>query len=326
MVNKFGIKKHELFLGITILIIGGYLTFASPDFMTLGNIYDLINNYAMLTILACGLFIVLISGGIDISFPAMTIISQYVMVTLIQNTTGNFALAFALSGGIGLLLGVVNSILVNRLSVPSIIITISTLNIFYGLLLYLTKGVWLYSYPAWFEQGVMLFKFTAADGYDYGLSLQILTLIVVVALTGIIMNKTSIGRMIYAMGGNREAASRMGFGIFKLQLFVYGYMGLMSGVAGVVQSATVLTVAPDSLLGYELTVLAAVVLGGTSIIGGRGTLLGTLLGVILLAVLQNGLNLLGISSYWHTVVTGLVIVISISTTAWGQRKTQGVAL
>ncbi|MEH4798036.1 ABC transporter permease [Atlantibacter hermannii] len=326
MVNKFGIKKHELFLGITILIIGGYLTFASPDFMTLGNIYDLINNYAMLTILACGLFIVLISGGIDISFPAMTIISQYVMVTLIQNTTGNFALAFALSGGIGMLLGVVNAILVNRLSVPSIIITISTLNIFYGLLLYLTKGVWLYSYPAWFEQGVMLFKFTAADGYDYGLSLQILTLIVVVALTGIIMNKTSIGRMIYAMGGNREAASRMGFGIFKLQLFVYGYMGLMSGVAGVVQSATVLTVAPDSLLGYELTVLAAVVLGGTSIIGGRGTLLGTLLGVILLAVLQNGLNLLGISSYWHTVVTGLVIVISISTTAWGQRKTQGVAL
>lgn len=326
MVNKFGIKKHELFLGITILIIGGYLTFASPDFMTLGNIYDLINNYAMLTILACGLFIVLISGGIDISFPAMTIISQYVMVTLIQNTTGNFALAFALSGGIGLLLGVVNAILVNRLSVPSIIITISTLNIFYGLLLYLTKGVWLYSYPARFEQGVMLFKFTAADGYDYGLSLQILTLIVVVALTGIIMNKTSIGRMIYAMGGNREAASRMGFGIFKLQLFVYGYMGLMSGVAGVVQSATVLTVAPDSLLGYELTVLAAVVLGGTSIIGGRGTLLGTLLGVILLAVLQNGLNLLGISSYWHTVVTGLVIVISISTTAWGQRKTQGVAL
>ncbi|WP_312982746.1 ABC transporter permease [Atlantibacter sp.] len=326
MVNKFGIKKHELFLGITILIIGGYLSFASPDFMTLGNIYDLINNYAMLTILACGLFIVLISGGIDISFPAMTIISQYVMVTLIQNTTGNFALAFALSGGIGLLLGVVNAILVNRLSVPSIIITISTLNIFYGLLLYLTKGVWLYSYPEWFEQGVMLFKFTAADGYDYGLSLQILTLIVVVALTGIIMNKTSIGRMIYAMGGNREAASRMGFGIFKLQLFVYGYMGLMSGVAGVVQSATVLTVAPDSLLGYELTVLAAVVLGGTSIIGGRGTLLGTLLGVILLAVLQNGLNLLGISSYWHTVVTGLVIVISISTTAWGQRKTQGVAL
>ncbi|MDU1025663.1 MAG: ABC transporter permease, partial [Leclercia adecarboxylata] len=155
------------------------------------------------------------------------------------------------------------------------------------------------------------------------LALPIITLLVVVTLTGFIMNKTSIGRMIYAMGGNREAASRMGFGIFKMQLFVYGYMGLMSGVAGVVQSATVLTVAPDSLLGYELTVLAAVVLGGTSIVGGRGTLLGTLLGVILLAMIQNGLNLLGISSYWHTVVTGVVIVTSISMTAWSQRKGQG---
>ncbi|MEG1209878.1 MAG: ABC transporter permease [Leclercia sp.] len=323
MVKITGVKSHELFLGLTIIVIGGYLSFASNDFLTFGNLYDLVNNYAMLTILACGLFIVLISGGIDISFPAMTIIAQYVMVTLIQGTSGNFALAFALSGGLGLLLGLINATLVNRLKVPSIIITISTLNIFYGLLLYLTKGVWLYSYPAWFEEGVMLFKFTAADGYDYGLSLPILTLIVVVALTGFIMNKTSIGRMIYAMGGNREAASRMGFGIFKLQLFVYGYMGLMSGVAGVVQSSTVLTVAPDSLLGYELTVLAAVVLGGTSIVGGRGTLLGTLLGVILLAVLQNGLNLLGISSYWHTVVIGVVIVTSISMTAWSQRKGQG---
>ncbi|MEQ4674352.1 ABC transporter permease [Providencia vermicola] len=324
MVNKLGIKGHELFLGIIIIIISGYLSFASDDFMTLSNIYDLVNNYAMLTILACGLFIVLISGGIDISFPAMTIISQYIMVTLIQGTTGNFALAFALSGGVGLLLGLVNAILVNRLKVPSIIITISTLNIFYGLLLYLTKGIWLYSYPEWFEQGILLFKFTAADSYDYGLSLQILTVLAVIILTAFVMNKTSIGRMIYAMGGNKEAASRMGFGIFKLQLFVYGYMGLMSGVAGVVQSATVLTVAPDSLLGYELTVLAAVVLGGTSIIGGRGTLLGTLLGVTLLAVLQNGLNLLGISSYWHTVVTGLVIVVSISMTAWSQHKSREV--
>lgn len=99
----------------------------------------------------------------------------------------------------------------------------------------------------------------------------------------------------------------MGFSILKLQLFVYGYMGFLSGIAGVVQSYTVLTVAPDSLLGYELTVLAAVVLG-----------------VILLAILQNGLNLPGISSYWHTVVIGLVIVISICVTAWGQRHKVGI--
>lgn len=320
MVNKALWLRHETLLIITIIIMMAIFSLNSSDFLTFGNIYDLINNYAMLLILSCGLFIVLISGGIDISFPAMTIISQYLMVTLLLKFGGNFLVAFLIAGGVGTLLGLINAVLVNRLKVPSIIITISTLNIFYGLLLYFSKGTWLYKYPPWFENGLTLFTFTAADGNDYGLNLPIMTLIVVLVVTGLLMKRTRIGRQIYALGGNREAASRLGFGIFKLQLFVYGFMGLLSGVAGVVQSYTVMTVAPDSLLGYELTVLAAVVLGGTSIIGGRGSLLGTVLGVILLAVLQNGLNLLGISSYWHMVITGVVIVVSISSTAWSQRS------
>ena len=297
------LKRHEFWLGMFIIALCLLLGWRSEEFFTFGNIYDLANNYAMLTILACGLFVVLIAGGIDISFPAMTIV---------------------LAGGIGVLLGLVNALLVNRLRVPSIIITISTLNIFYGLLLWLSKGVWLYDFPPWFEKGVMLFKYTDADGYDYGLGLPLLTMIAVVLLTAFIMNFTTVGRKIYAMGGNRESASRVGFSVLRLQLFVYGYMGLMSGAAGVVQAWTVMTVAPDSLLGYELTVLAAVVLGGTSLIGGRGTLTGTLLGVILLAVMQNGLNLLGVSSYWQTLITGAIIVVSISVTAWSQHQNRSL--
>ncbi|MEH2744166.1 ABC transporter permease, partial [Klebsiella pneumoniae] len=272
------LKRHEFWLGMFIIALCLLLGWRSEEFFTFGNLYDLANNYAMLTILACGLFVVLIAGGIDISFPAMTIIAQYGMVVMLQKVGGNFAVAFVLAGGIGVLLGLVNALLVNRLRVPSIIITISTLNIFYGLLLWLSKGVWLYDFPPWFEKGVMLFKYTDADGYDYGLGLPLLTMIAVVLLTAFIMNFTTVGRKIYAMGGNRESASRVGFSVLRLQLFVYGYMGLMSGAAGVVQAWTVMTVAPDSLLGYELTVLAAVVLGGTSLIGGRGTLTGTLLG------------------------------------------------
>ncbi len=110
-------------------------------------------------------------------------------------------MAFVLAGGIGVLLGLVNALLVNRLRVPSIIITISTLNIFYGLLLWLSKGVWLYDFPPWFEKGIMLFKYTDADGYDYGLGLPLLTMIAVVLLTAFIMNFTTVGRKIYAMGG-----------------------------------------------------------------------------------------------------------------------------
>ncbi|MDC0609623.1 ABC transporter permease [Vibrio sp.] len=318
------LKKNEAILFCTIVLIALVITAMTPEFLTVGNIYDLLNNYAMLTILACGLFIVLISGGIDISFPATTIISQYVMVLAINAFTSNFVVAFAISGCIGLLLGLTNALLVNKLRVPSIIITISTLNVFYGLLLFLSKGEWLYKYPRWFEDGITLFRFTASDGYDYGLTLPMIVTVVVVTITSFVMNKTSIGRQIFAVGGNSEAASRVGFSILKVQLFAYGYLGLLAGIAGVVQSYTILTVAPDSLLGYELTVLAAVVLGVTSIIGGRGSLFGTILGVILIALIQNGLNLLGVSSYWHTVITGGVILVSISTTAWRQRK-EGVS-
>lgn len=314
------IKKNEFLLFVIILMIAFFITMMTPEFLTIGNVYDLFNNYAMLTILACGLFIVLISGGIDISFPATTIISQYIMVLTINSITGNFILAFMISGCIGLILGLLNAILVNKLRVPSIIITISTLNVFYGLLLFLSKGEWLYKYPRWFEDGITLFRFTAGDGYEYGLTLPMMITIIVVSFTSFIMNKTSIGRQLYAFGGNQEAASRVGFSTIKIQMFAYGYLGLLAGVAGVVQSYTILTVAPDSLLGYELTVLAAVVLGGTSIIGGKGSLLGTILGVLLIALIQNGLNLLGVSSYWHTIITGSVILVSISTTAWRQKR------
>ncbi|HDX1090016.1 TPA: ABC transporter permease [Pasteurella multocida] len=307
-----------LFIILTTLAIT--LSIYTDHFATIENIYDITNNYSMLMILSCGLFIILLSGGIDISFPAMTIISQYIMISFISHYDIGFINVFLISSVVGTLLGFTNAILVNKLNVPSIIITISTLNIFYGALLYITKGVWLYDYPEWFQEELVFFKSVAQDGSTYGLSFQIIIALFAVLLTGIIVKKLTIGRQIYALGGNKDAASRIGFNILKLHLFAYGYMGLMSGLAGIVQSYTVQSVAPDSLLGYELTVLAAVVLGGTSLTGGKGTLLGTVMGVALLAIIQNGLNLLNVSSYWQMVITGCIIILSISLNALTNRK------
>ncbi len=307
-------------LFITLAILAIILSIWTDDFATIENIYDITNNYSMLMILSCGLFIVLLSGGIDISFPAMTIISQYIMISLISHYEIGFLGVFFISCSIGILLGFVNAILVNKLNVPSIIITISTLNIFYGTLLYITKGVWLYDYPEWFQEEIIFFKSVAEDGFTYGLSFQIIIALFAILLTGIIITKLTVGRQIYALGGNKDATSRIGFSILKLHLFAYGYMGLMSGLAGIVQSYTVQSVAPDSLLGYELTVLAAVVLGGTSLTGGKGSLLGTVMGVALLAIIQNGLNLLNVSSYWQMVITGCIIILSISLNAITNRK------
>ena len=314
------IGQHEFWLGLLVVALAVGLSISTDEFFSLGNLTDVATSYAILGILACGLFVVLISGGIDISFPAMTAIAQYAMASWVIAHGGNFALALVIAMAVGLLLGLINGFLVYWLRVPAIIITIATLNVYYGLLVYATKGTWLYGFPDWFMNGINWLSFTAADGYDYGLTLPLLCLAAVIIFTAVLMNYTRLGRQIYAMGGNRDAASRLGLNLVKLHFYVYGYMGILAGVAAVVQAQITQSVAPNSLLGYELTVLAAVVLGGTSMSGGRGTLTGTLLGVVLLAFLQNGLTLLSVSSYWHTVFSGVIILVSISATAWNEKR------
>ncbi|WP_058911431.1 ABC transporter permease [Entomohabitans teleogrylli] len=314
------IGQHEFWLGLLVVALAVGLTLRTDEFLTLGNLTDMATSYAILGILACGLFVVLIAGGIDISFPAMTAIAQYAMASWVIAHGGNFLLALGIAVAVGLLLGLINGFLVYWLRVPAIIITIATLNLYFGLLVYATKGTWLYGFPDWFMNGINWFSFTAADGYDYGLTLPLLCLGGVIIFTAVLMNYTRLGRQIYAMGGNRDAASRLGLNLMRLHFYVYGYMGILAGIAAVVQAQITQSVAPNSLLGFELTVLAAVVLGGTSMTGGRGTLTGTLLGVILLAFLQNGLTLLGVSSYWHTVFSGAIILLSISATAWNEKR------
>lgn len=313
------ISHHEFWLGLLIVLLALGLSLRTSEFLTLGNLTDVATSYAILGILACGLFVVLIAGGIDISFPAMTAIAQYVMASTLLAHGGNFFSAFAIAIGCGLLLGMINGLLVYLLRVPAIIITIATLNLFYGLLVWMTNGTWLYGFPEWFMNGINWLSFTASDGYEYGLTLPLLCLLGVFVLTGVLMNFTRFGRQIYAMGGNRESASRLGINLRSLHLAVYGYMGVLAGVAAVVQAQTTQSVAPNSLVGYELTVLAAVVLGGASMSGGRGTLIGTLLGVLLLAFLQNGLTLMAVSSYWHMVFSGVIILVSVSATAWNEK-------
>jgi simple sugar transport system permease protein len=242
------------------------------------------------------------------------------MATTLIRHGGGWWLTFLIPIAIGITLGAMNALLVYTLRVHSIIITIATLNIFYGVLIFLTGGKWIYNFPEWFAQGLSLFDFAAASGKIYSFSLSIIVLVAAIAITGFILNKTSVGRQIYAMGGNTEAAKRMGFNLLGLHFFVYCYMGFLAGTAGLVQAQLVQTVAPNSMVGRELEVVAAVVLGGTSLAGGAGTLLGTVLGVALIAIMSNGLTLMGVSSYWHQVVIGLIILGSVSITAFNRKR------
>jgi simple sugar transport system permease protein len=321
---------HEFQLLIVIIVIVVGLSIASPGFFTLQNLLDLLTSYAFSGILAAGLLVVLVSGKIDISFTAVASVAQYAAIAV-----GNAypaigpAGVFALAAIVGMALGLVNAVLVSGLNMSSIIVTIGTLNVFYGLLIFVTGGKYIFALPAELADGIYWVFHTDAAGNDYALNLQIVALLAMFVVTWPLLRFTNIGRQIYAVGSNSDAARRVGISLLRINLVVFGFMGFAAGIASIVQAQLAQTVMPMVLVGRELDVLAAVVLGGASITGGSGTVLGTALGLILLAIIQNGLILLGVPSYWSQLSTGVVILVAVSLVAWQRgraaRPVAGVA-
>ncbi len=319
------LHKHETYVFLAFFFLSAVITAINPSYISPENIFDLLKSYSFIGILSIGVLVVLISGGIDISFTAVATIGEYVMAVVITKYTGNIALAFAIAIVIGMLLGLVNASLIYFFNIPTVIATIGTLNIFYGLLIVFSRGVWIYTLPPWFAKFAEIRVFTLynSNGIPYGLSIITVIWILVVVFAAVVLRFTVLGRNLYALGGcgmDKSAAKRAGINIFKIQVFVYTFIGFTAGVAGVVQALLVQTVAPNSIVGKELDVIAAVVLGGASLSGGKGTITGTLLGVALLAALSNGLTLMRVPSYWYDVSIGLVILLSVSASALQQKR------
>jgi simple sugar transport system permease protein len=311
--------KTEAALGAAIVITAIVLSLSSPYFLTVPNLVDLIEAYAVTTILAAGVFVVLVSGGIDISFTATASAAQYLAATLIVSHNVPAVPALALAALLGIAMGSINALLTYHLRVVSIIVTIATSSIYYALLIYFTDAQEIYNLPDWWSNGVSFFRTETAAGDIVKITLPIVVMIAVLALTHYLMNRTGIGRQVYAFGGNPEAASRVGIGVLKVQLFAYGYLGLLAAIAGFIQAGRVHQAVPTAMNGTELNVLAVAILGGASLVGGIGSTGGVILGVLFLAMLQNGLNLLGVSSYFFGVVTGLAILVSITMTGLAEK-------
>jgi simple sugar transport system permease protein len=311
-------KRNEFYIFVVLIVLSLILTLINPTFLTFNNIFDLLRNNSFLGILALGELIVLISGGIDVSFTAITTVSQYIMGLIITSYyLDNIFLTFLIPIPIGIILGLINAVIIYLTKVHPVIITIATLNIYYGLLIFFTGGKWMYSFPPSFTNFayVKVFQISTPEGIT-GLSIFTLFWFLLAILTWVILRCSPIGRKIYAYGGNAEAARRAGFNILNIHLFIYGYMGLLSGIAGFVHAQLGQIIQPNAIVGQELDVIAAVILGGASISGGSGSVLGTILGVLLFAVIKNGLILMKLPSYWHQVVVGLIIAIAASFTAY----------
>jgi simple sugar transport system permease protein len=323
MKNIFA--RHETYVLIAIVIFSIIITLINPSFFTLENFFDLLKSYSLMGTFAIGMLFVLISGGIDISFTATATVSGYVVALLLLSMGEklNIVWIFLIAGTIGIILGLINAAIIYFFKIPSIITTIATLNIYYGILTVTSSGKWLYGFPTWFGDFATqrVFTFTSPEGTPYGLSIITAIWLGIMLISWWILRYTILGRSIYAMGGNAISAQRAGLNIFGLTAFVYGFMGLMAGIGSVFQALLVQTVAPNSLVGKEMDVIAAVVLGGASLTGGTGSMVGTILGVTLIAIMGNGLTLMHVPAVWYKVVIGLVILVSVGVSAYRRKIT-----
>lgn len=311
MGNKSALKKYirssEFYLLIVDAVLVLFLSvYTGGTFLQLTNLRSLVVGYSALGIIAAGVLVVIISGGIDISFMAIATIAQYAMAQYMLHMGGNFLTIILISIATGIVLGCINALLVYHIKAPTLIITLATMSIFNGLLLWATKGVKLFGFPDWF----------AAKSETSIVAIPIGFLVLVFLLTWYILKFTKMGRKIYAIGGNIEAARRMGVNTLGVQLFVYAYVGAIAALGAIVQCYLIQQVALNDLVGNEMDVIAMVVLGGVSLSGGKGTVSGTVLGMLLVAIMSNGLTLMGVSSYYQDLVIGSVILVSFCLTGW----------
>ncbi len=313
-------RRNEFYLFLVIVAFSAAVTIVNPAFLTVENMFDLIRSTAGMAILAIGFFVVLLSGGIDISFPAVAIVAQYITVqVLIASGISNLALAFGLAAVIGIAFGAVNAFFISVFRIPTLIVTLATMNIFHGAMLEFvgTKAVNAGQLPNCFKTFGLtyLFSLPRGDGTYYGLSVFFAIIVGIVIVTWLILRFTVLGRVIYALGGNAEAVKRAGLNITRVQFFIYCYAGLLASIMGIIHVSMIAYSNATYIINSELLhVIAAVILGGASIMGGTGTLTGTILGVIMISILEKNLVLLGLSSYWQQFFVGLIIVLGVSIT------------
>ncbi|HML51581.1 MAG TPA: ABC transporter permease [Propionicimonas sp.] len=311
---------------LTLLIIGYAIlvTSQNPRFFSLETVFDLVHEGAPTMILAVGVLLVLVSGGIDVSFPVVAITSAYMSIKLMW-AFGLDTMAFMLPVSIlfGTILGLINALLIHFLRLPTLIVTLGTMAVYRGLMAVLLGTS---QYPvaqmpkSLAEFGLLdIVSVTRPEGV-YGLSIFLPIVAAVMALTWFLLYHTMIGRSVFAMGSDPEAASRIGVNILRTRLFVYGYTGALAGLAGLIYYAAVQNVDPVALSGFELMVIAAVVIGGAKLTGGEGTILGTFLGVLLFQLFQTTLVQLGLASTWASFFFGAVLLASLAMIYIRQRR------
>lgn len=287
---------------IILVLISIVSSILAPGFFTTSNILNVIRQVSVSAILACGMTFVILTGGIDLSVGAILgfsgALSAYVL-----DKTGSVALALLTGLGVGIVCGMLNAFFITFYDLPPFIVTLATMTLLFGCTLLLTEGA---PIPVRSDS----YKFIG-KGELLGIPLPIIILLVIYIIAFFVLSYTKFGRNVYALGGNKEAARLSGINVKLNEASVYALTGLLCGIAGIVLTARLGAAGPQAGKGYELDAIAAVILGGTSLSGGQGYVLPTIVGALILGILSNILTLMDVNPFVSGIVKGIVILVAI---------------
>ena len=298
------LTNRTLMAFIGLIILGIILSLISPYFLTKANILNVLRQVSIIAILSIGMTYVIISGGIDLSVGSVLALSSTITAIFIQANV-NIGLSILIGLCVGILAGTITgSLIVSRIRMAPFIATLAMLSVARGLTLVLTGGMPIYGLPK-------SFSFFGA-GYILGIPFPVVLMILIYAIGVYLLNYTRTGLYFFAVGGNEEAARLSGINVAKVRLTAFMISGFLAAVGGIILSSRISSIEPVAGEGYQLDCIAAAVIGGASMSGGVGSLIGTFIGALIMGFLRNGLNLLDVSIYWQQVVIGVVIAVTVA--------------
>lgn len=319
------LRRNETVLIFAIIIFAIVVGSKSPEFFTIANLFDILRSSIVQLLFALGVLIVIISGGIDVSFPIVGIFAGYTAVVIMRKFELNeesLLIPIALAIIIGVILGGFNAIAIAGFGIPTLIVTLGTAGIFRGFMLSFIGASFISNIPVGLDNfsTADLIKFESDAGTLVRLHVLVLPVAIITIAVSLLLNRTIFGRSVYALGGGIEPTRRLGISIKRTQAKIYMLVGGLSGLAGILYTSLQRKANPYDLAGSELDVIAAVVLGGASIMGGYGTVFGTVLGVLFINMMKNNLVLLGVSSSWQRAAVGVLLVIGITIQAVSENR------
>lgn len=289
---------------VALIVLAVFVSFMNPNFIAPTNLFNLLRQVSTNALIAFGMTFVIITGGIDLSVGSTLALTSAIMAGVIASGFDPI-LAMLLSLILGIILGAINGLLITKGKMAPFIATLATMTIYRGLTLVYTDGN-----PITGIGDSFIFKYVGR-GYLFGIPFPVILMLISFAMLYVVLHKTTFGRKTFAIGGNEKASFIAGIKNDRIKIGVYAISGLMASLAGIIITSRLNSAQPTAGAAYEMDAIASVVLGGTSLSGGRGRIMGTLIGALIIGTLNNGMNLLGVSSFYQQVVKGIVIIIAV---------------